>query len=116
MNLRTHGGSDFGILGIHALVIYTRGEAYAALKRKAPRRGFFALTAPPTILRHGWKSEEREGTQEYLLVTFNHLLLFMLIYEFVYKDNANEGNENCFQIAECSLSSAKIVEKFKSRG
>jgi len=40
----------------------------------------------------------------------------MLIYEFVYKDNANEGNENCFQIAECSLSSAKIVEKFKSRG
>ena len=83
---------------------------------KGSKERFFCPHCPPTILRHGWKSEEREDTQEYLLVTFNHLLLFMLIYEFVYKDNANEGNESCFQIAECSLSSAKIVEKFKSRG
>jgi len=32
MNLRTHGGSDFGILRIHALVIDARGEADTTLK------------------------------------------------------------------------------------
>ena len=30
------------------------------------------------------------------------------------KDNANERNENCFQIAECSLSYAKIRQKVEN--
>ena len=33
---------------------------------------------------------------------------FYFFYFLGCKDNANESNESCFQIAECSLSSAKI--------